>query len=500
MSGKSILIIGAGIAGLSAGCYAQMNGYRSEIYEMHNLPGGLCTSWKRSGYTIDGCVHWLVGSSPKSNFYRYWQEVGLIQNRQFINFDEYARFEGRDGRTLILYADPKRLEKHLIELSPEDEAAIKEFTNGIRFSLKFNPPSDVDPGIIRLLKTIRFMLVLLPGMKKLQKYMKTTTQEYTQRLKSPLLQEAFLDFWFPEFSVFFMMATFAYLHQKNAGYPLGGSTPLAKAIEQRYLNLGGKIHYNSRVSKILVEGGRAAGIRLEDGTEARADIVISAADGHATIFDMLEGKYIDDTIRGYYEKFHPFPSLIFVGLGVNRTFDEIPKTVSGISIPLETPVEIGEKVRQRLPIHIFNHDPSFAPAGKTSLVVMLKSDYDYWKQLHADPSAYQAKKDQIAQTIIALLDKRFPGLASQVEMSDVATPITFERYTGNWRGSFEGWLITPENAMVQMKNSLPGLGDFYMVGQWVQPGGGLPTGVQTARSTMQKICRNDQQKFKTNIP
>ena len=65
-AGKSVAIIGGGIAGLCAGCYAQMNGYRSRIYEMHDLPGGLMTAWERKGYTIDYCIHWLVGSSPKA--------------------------------------------------------------------------------------------------------------------------------------------------------------------------------------------------------------------------------------------------------------------------------------------------------------------------------------------------------------------------------------------------------------------------------------------------
>ena len=54
---KSIIIIGAGIAGLSAGCYAQMNGYGTQIFEMHDKPGGLCTSWERQGYTFNGSIH-----------------------------------------------------------------------------------------------------------------------------------------------------------------------------------------------------------------------------------------------------------------------------------------------------------------------------------------------------------------------------------------------------------------------------------------------------------
>ena len=99
---KSIIIIGAGFAGLATGIYARLNGYDTQIFEMHDKPGGLCTSWERKGFTIDGCIHWLVGSSPRSQFHDYWEELGLVQNREFINMDEYMRIEGSDGRTLIL--------------------------------------------------------------------------------------------------------------------------------------------------------------------------------------------------------------------------------------------------------------------------------------------------------------------------------------------------------------------------------------------------------------
>ena len=139
MADNSIIIIGAGFAGLSAGIYAQMNGYKTQIFEMHDLPGGLCTAWKRKGYTIDGCIHWLVGSSPESGMYRYWQEVGIAQGREFINLDEYMRYEGADGRTFILYTDVDRLEKHLLEFSPQDAEVIREFIGGIRLCTGFRP-------------------------------------------------------------------------------------------------------------------------------------------------------------------------------------------------------------------------------------------------------------------------------------------------------------------------------------------------------------------------
>lgn len=499
MNDKSMIIIGAGIAGLSAGCYAQMNGFKSQIFEMHTQPGGLCTSWKRKDYTIDGCIHWLVGSSPKSSFNRYWQEVGLSKGRKFIDPDIYATFESRDGTTLTFYADPDRLEKHLIELAPEDTASIKEFTDGVRFCLRMDPPSGDEKGIAMFMANALFAIKMIPGMGRFQKYLKTTTTDYVRRLKNPLLQEAFTEIWLPEFSIFFMMFTIAYIHQKNAGYPIGGSSPMAEAVERRYLSLGGQIHYHSRVQKILVEKNRAVGIRLEDGSEYRADQVVSAADGHATIFDMLEGKYIDDTIRGYYKNYKIFPPLIFIGLGVRRTFEEIPVTVSGLSIPLPHPVEIGDRTHHRMSVQIYNQDPTMAPSGKTVLTVMFPSDYVYWKGLASDPASYQEKKDQIAREVVSQLDRRFPGLAGQVDMVDVATPMTFERYTGNWQGSFEGWMMTPEIGMKRMSKTLPGLENFYMVGQWVQPGGGLPSGVQTAREVLQMICKKEKVKFTTTL-
>jgi len=151
---------------------------------------------------------------------------------------------------------------------------------------------------------------------------------------------------------------------------------------------------------------------------------------------------------------------LFVGVGVNRSFANEPQTVSGVSFPLRRPTEIGDAVWDRITVHIYNYDLTLAPAGKTSLVVMMPSSYEYWKELAQDRAAYQEKKDQVARTVVELLDQRFNGISRQVEMVDVATPLTFERYTGNWKGSFEGWLLTPQNSftvMNRMRQTLPGL-------------------------------------------
>jgi phytoene dehydrogenase-like protein len=91
MNDRSIVIIGAGIGGLSTGCYAQMNGYRATILEMHTGPGGLCTSWQRDGYTFDGCIHNLAGTVPQSAFHGMWRELGLVPAVAMQGFEELVR-------------------------------------------------------------------------------------------------------------------------------------------------------------------------------------------------------------------------------------------------------------------------------------------------------------------------------------------------------------------------------------------------------------------------
>lgn len=498
----SIIIIGAGFAGLGTGIYAQMNGYKTRIFEMHDKPGGLCTSWSRKGYTFDGCIHWLVGSSPESAFHKSWEDVGVAQGRKIINFDEYLRFEGKDGRTVIFYSDVDRLEKHLLEFSPQDSAVIREFTSGIRMCTAFNQPSKQVPLLKRLLRNLKLAFTLALHGKDMQKWMKTSARDFAAKFNDPVLREAIKDIWVPEFSMLFMLFTFAYLHNRNAGYPLGGSMSMSRALEKRYLSLGGDINYNSRVEKIIVENNRATGIKLTDGSEHSACRIISAADGYSTIFKMLDGKFTDEIIRDIYDNWLIFNPLIFVGLGISDTFAEEPMTVSGFSISLNEPEEIGDAVRDRISVHIYNHDPVMAPEGKTTMIVMLNSEYNYWKKLAEDKISYQQKKEEIAKKITRILEQRYPGISNKIEVIDVATPLTFERYTGNWQGSFEGWLITPGNSSVfvkRMSQQLPGLNDFYMCGQWTEPGGGLPTGIMAGQRLIRKICREDHKRFKTTL-
>jgi phytoene dehydrogenase-like protein len=105
---------------------------------MHNQPGGLCTAWQRQGFVFDGCIHYLFRSGQGQPFYRLWEELGIVSQQQFFHHDKLLRMSEPNGKTLIVYCNPDRLEQHLIELSPLDRRLIKDFCMGIRTFTRFD--------------------------------------------------------------------------------------------------------------------------------------------------------------------------------------------------------------------------------------------------------------------------------------------------------------------------------------------------------------------------
>jgi len=499
MEEKSIIIIGAGLAGLSAGCYAQMNGYKTQIFEMHDIPGGLCTSWKRKGYIFDGCIHYLAGSRS-GTYHRFYEELGAVQGRRMVDNEELLCVEGDSGKAWTVYTDLDRLEQHMKELSPADAGIIEELCNTARLLLRFEMPIEKPMELMGPLDMLK-LLKDMPAMLAVRKYGKVSMQDYATRFKDPFLRKVFplIIEDLPDFPMAFVLVNLAYLHQKNNGWPIGGSLEFARAIENRYRDLGGKVHYKSRIEKILVEADQAVGVRLSDGTEHHADLVISAADGRTTIFDMLDRKYVNDKIRHLFDERPIFEPFIQISLGVARDLSREPHS---LILQLEEPLEVGDQMRRWVSIRHFCYDPSMAPSGKSVVTAsFLFVNYEYWKKLYEeDRERYKAEKQTLANAIIDRLEKRFPGIKEQIEVVDVATPVTYERYTGNWRGSYMGWGHTTATTIKPMSRTLSGLGSFYMAGQWVFPGGGVPGAITSGRHLIQVICKKDKKRFTTAVP
>jgi phytoene dehydrogenase-like protein len=509
---KKINIIGAGIAGLSAGCYLQMKGFETEIFELHSLPGGLCTSWKKGDYTFDGCLHWLVGSSPNDPFYKLWNELIDMQGIRFHDHEEYFRVQDKTGREIIVYTDIRKLHEELLAKAPEDKKLINEFVKAVVKISRLDMPVEKAQELYTFMDNLRMFWKFLPYLGILNKYGKMLTGEFAARTKNPLLQKMFEFSFLPEMPFLFILMTFSWFTKKSAGYPVGGSLAFSRLVEKKYLELGGKINYHSKVKKILTENNmnsskfkgqsskfselsskfkvkRAKGIELENGEIHLADITVSCADGHATIFDMLGGEFLNEKIKHYYTDFAVFPSYLQVSLGINRSFEGEP---SSVAFPLAEPFRIDpEESADYLSYRILNFDPTLAPDGKTTVIAMMHTyNYQYWKDLRDnDREKYKAEKERVAQFIIDQLDQKIGGIKDHLELVDIASPATVIRYTNNWKGSFEGFLMTRDTGFVSLQKTLPGLDDFFMAGQWVEPGGGVPAALLSGRNLAQVIAR-----------
>jgi phytoene dehydrogenase-like protein len=497
-----IIIVGAGISGLAAGCYAQMNGYRTQIFEMHNQPGGLCTAWQRRGFVFDGCIHYLFGSGQGQPFYSLWEELGIVPQQQFFHHDELLRVSEPDGKTLIVYSNPDRLEQHLQELSPIDRRLISNFCEGIRTFTKFDLSmlQQQPKTLMRLGDWGQLMGKMLPFLCPLSRWGNLSATEFANRFQDPFLRRAIPQmFAWESIPVMVGMSLLASMHTKNAGFPLGGSLQFAQKIADRYLELGGEIHYESQVEKVLVENHRVKGVRLYDNEKYFADRVISACDGHNTLFSLLDRQYVPHQMQRYYDGHLPIHSQLQISLGVNRDLSAEPHWTTYL---LDRPVVIAGEERYEVGVKHYCFDSTLAPPGKSVLIVMLTTHYDYWQRIYGR-SVYNLEQSQESQIMIDLLENFYPGIKTDIEFVDVATPLSYERYTGNWQGSSCGWLLTKETLPLSIKGlpkTLPKLRNFYMIGQWVEPGGSVPVVAMSGRNIIQQICREDRKNFRAATP
>lgn len=492
---RTLLVIGGGIAGLCAAVYARLCGYEVELLEQHDQPGGLATSWTRGGYTFETCLHWLLGSSPGSPMYRYWCELFDISRLRFIYPEEFVRIEAPDGEALSIYTDVARMQEALWRRSPGDVRAIRDFADTVRRFARLPVPNFGEYGPATWLSYLR----MLPDAARLRRFAAMSIAEYGSRFRDPLIR-AFFD---AGESSRMMAITLAFalgwMSSGQAGYPLGGSQAVIRLIAENLQRLGGRLRLSARAQSILVERGAAIGVRLESGEEVRADRVLSAADGHATLQRLLGGRYSEPHHEAAYSSWTPYPSYLQVSLGVARDLSHLPGFGSRI---LERPLVVDPQTQlKQLSYRCFHFDPTFAPPGKTALTCFLPTyDCDYWMQLRErEPERYHTEKARIAGLVVDVLEHTHPGLRSGIEVTDVSSPATIVRFTGNWRGSMEGWLPTPQTGMRPLPNRLPGLANFYMAGQWVMPGGGFPGGLQSARAAVRDLCARDGVHFPTAV-
>lgn len=495
---KRIAIVGGGIAGLSAGIFAQMNGFEAHIYEAGSKPGGVCASWHREGYTINGSIHWLVGSAPGSDFYDMWEQLGILPGGAIYDHDVFMVFEDVHGKNVYLYTQLPKLKAHLLELAPEDEEPICDFIGAIETFTQTSFPMNKSMELFSFYDWGKAVLQHFSILKAFYTYGNIDLHTYAQKFSSPILREVFEQFWHPRMSMQFMLIQLGYAAAGAAGYPIGGSGPFAKRLAERFAQLGGVLHLQAPVKEIRVAESAAVGVLLHDGSAIDADYVVAACDLHTLAEQLLPPNRIPLKIRDALDALEPFPSLFYFVAGFARTFPTVRTACVGTSLKLANPLVVGSTSHTRVNFQFYTFDPTLAPTGHTLVTAMVHTDFETWEHWQ-QTGQLPAERDRLLAELIRVIETHFPGSTEKLVFTEAATPLTYTAYTGNFHGSYEGWLPTPEAAAQRIPTHWPQVRNLYLAGHWVAPGGGMPPAAYTGRNAIQLICKEEQRAFRVQV-
>lgn len=492
---KKIVIIGGGTAGLTAGIFAQKNGFESVILEKHHTLGGECTGWDRQGYHIDGCIHWLVGTKEGTPINGLWKTVGALDGVECYHPETFLSFE-HQGVTVHLYRDLAKLKAHWVELSPQDEGTIREFCRDIEKLHSFEFPVGKPMDMMNPVEKIKQMLSMKDAGMIMQKYGKISCKELAKKFSHPALREMLASFVPEGYSASFVFFALANFTKGQASIPAGGSRAMAMRMVDRYLSLGGTVETSCEAVELDITGNNVQRITCTNGKTFEADFFIAACDARVLFEKLLKGKYPDPAFEERYNnpKDHPLASNIYIALGYEGTMGDIPRT---FRFPV-APFKIHETDIDLITMTHYGYEPEFAPEGHTVITCAINQfheDIDAWFALARDREAYRREKKRIGQEVLRCIQERFPHMEGKLKVLDVATPKTYERYCNAYRGAFMPFLPTVRGKMMEHTGNIKGLKNIFLSGQWLQTGGGLPAALITGKNTIMRLCKQEKRPF-----
>lgn len=507
---QKIIIVGGGVAGLTAGIYAQKAGFESVIYEKNPVLGGQCIGWKRKDFYIDNCITWMTNGAPKFPIYKMWKEVGFLgdENGNEIPCRQHKAFwrSELNGQSYTFWADLERAQKEMLELSPQDKKQIKKFFRAIKMCEHLLVPYTAPLDMMNLAELTAFGLKLLPVGIVMALYKNTDLKDLSERFKHPLLKKAFLDYLPQDYLASILMNAYATIANGGGGVPDGGSLKVAQRMEAIYKKHGGVCHAGEPVKEILLEDSpnkkgkkRAAGILLESGEKVLGDYVIPTCDPHYLFHNLLDEQYMPPRLKYAYDhpEAHKNKSTLHFAFECETPAPEI----GGRTFFECKPFEVAGVMTSRINMKNYKLDPVNAPADKALIEVKIKQtevQYEYWKNLRLnDKKAYDEAKKIAAAQVLERLEERVPSLKGKLKILDIWTPYTYTRYCNAYQGNFMTFVTTKKSSnLFNIKGTLDKIENVVLASQWLCMPGGLPMAMTSGKFAIQRILRSQGKSIK----
>jgi len=473
------IIIGGGVAGLTAGIYGQLSGLDCLIVEKNDFVGGNLTGWNRNGFYIDNCMHWLNGTKEGNGLNSMWRTVGMLSDNVKINKIPAFYTVEKNGKSLSLWQDLDRTEKEMYSVSPIDREETERFIRSVRLL------SDARK------KGIEGKLAVLRSISKMVKYNKMSLGELANRFKNPLIKCLITDYLTPELSALSLIFAYSDFVNENAYVPYGGSRNAAERMKRRYLALGGKLLTSVEADKIIFEGKKAVGVRLKDGRTVRSDRIIACCDPKVTFGRLLSEGYMPKALAKAYKDGINMPKFSCVQAAFSCDFtNEIPK--NPIIFEIKNLKIEGRDIGRMLvkPYTSFDLD---MPKGKAVLQVMFylyDSEAERWIGAYKNKEAYEDLKMKFAEAVKKRIIAQFPSTKRSLKVLDVWTPASYNRYFNSNNGAFLSFAMKPGRAVLfHVPSKVKGLDNVFIATQWQRSPGGLPVAASAGKRAVKEALR-----------
>lgn len=472
-----VIVIGAGIGGLTAAALLQERGIRTVVFEKNGFPGGSCASFRRNGYTFDAGASVFYGFSDNDrsgtlNLHtRIFRKLGVAV--EIVPDPVQIHYHLPNGFSVAASYDRQQFLDSLVMRFPREREGIMRFYQELEdvYDILSSLPAGSLEDAVHLasvggrfpVKT--FMLAL-----KTFRSMGKTARRYISN--EELLR--FIDIESYSWAVQDAISTplvnagicLADRHHGGINYPLGGSGRIPEALCEGIGKFGGSVRYRTEVTEIVVENGTATGVRLSDGEVVRAEAVIT----NATVWDTFNRLIADKRYRVPEDRFLRAPSWFQLFLGVDAGVIPGGFNVHHILVDdWKTFDSPGGTIYFSAPSLL---DPSLAPSGKHVVHAFVTSETTLWEQYERGSAAYREAKDRYADSIIERTEKILPGLAQAVELKILATPQTHERYLNRYKGSYGALLKPGQNILQKPQNRTP-VSNLFATGDSTFPGQGV---------------------------
>ncbi|MFQ5407544.1 MAG: phytoene desaturase family protein, partial [Anaerolineales bacterium] len=497
-----VVVIGAGLGGLSAAAYLAREGKRVLVLEHHSVPGGYAHEFRRGHYRFEVALHALDGVAPGGWSYPVLSDLGVFDRVKFHRLDPFytARFPDHQ---IAAHADPVEYEAELMRHFPEQAAGIRALTDAM-LQVFFDVRRFMVDGELGRRPPLAQIPERYPHMVGA---MAENWGDFMGRhIDDPKLQAVVSTLWsyygLPPNrlnAATFILPWVSY-HVYGAYYPEGGSMALSRALEQAIVEHSGAVRYRQTVVNIELHEGSAVAVETNRGLRVEADVVVSNANPHDTLLKFVGREHLpaDYVARAEGPPAALSSLVVYLGLERDMVAEGWPHHEL-FALPGYDPEEDyravieGRFEEAAIVISHYNQvDPGCTPPGGSVVVITSLAPWDYANQwgtggnLQRYPKnpQYLELKQAAGEALLQRAETHIPGLRDSIKYMEVATPLTNMRYTLNPGGSIYGSEQSVENMYMGRLHPNTPVPNLFLTGAWVSAGGmsaAMLSGRDTAR-------------------